>query len=240
MGCVSSCFRVEDTEDYTNPSSNSINRNCPCPRCLVNSFLNLYITLFRRSETTRSLPSSLQATTTVSITSSSSYDNFMSNTFHSTPRPLPYDADPGFFRSRRDSLVSRRDKGSSHSHEEAEPLRSDADVVDSESFSVEGSKWGNSKLIISTGEDSKEDFSKSTRRFLKSKAMDAGGNEGVYVMSDDEDVCPTCLEEYTSENPKIVTKCSHHFHLSCIYEWMERSENCPVCGKVMEFNETPN
>lgn len=110
----------------------------------------------------------------------------MSNTFHSTPRPLPYDADPGFFRSR---LVSRRDKGSSHSHEEAELLRSDADVVDSES-----SKWAASKLMVSTGEDSKEDLYKSTRRILKSKSMDAGSNEGVYVMSDDEDVCPTCLE----------------------------------------------
>jgi hypothetical protein len=29
-----------------------------------------------------------------------------------------------------------------------------------------------------------------------------------------------------------MTKCSHHFHLGCIYEWMERSESCPVCGKV--------
>lgn len=114
----------------------------------------------------------------------------MSNTFHSTPRPLPYDTDPRYFRSRRDSLVSRRDKGSSHSHEEAEPLRGDADV-DSESFSVEGSKWTN-KLIIS-GEDSKEEFSKSSRRILQSRTM-ATGNEGVYLTSDDEDVCPTCLE----------------------------------------------
>lgn len=45
MGCVSSCFRVEDYEDYTNPSS-SINRNSPCPRCLVNSLLNLVMFLF--------------------------------------------------------------------------------------------------------------------------------------------------------------------------------------------------
>lgn len=114
----------------------------------------------------------------------------MSNTFHSTPRPLPYDADPRYFRSRRDSLVSRRDKGSSHSHEETEPLRSDADL-DSECFSVEGSKWAN-KLIIS-GEVSKEEFSKSTRRFLKSKTM-AAGKEDLYITSEDEDVCPTCLE----------------------------------------------
>ena len=41
MGCVSSCFQVEDyEEDHTNPSS-SVNRNCPCPRCLVNNLLNL-------------------------------------------------------------------------------------------------------------------------------------------------------------------------------------------------------
>ncbi|XP_033142896.1 E3 ubiquitin-protein ligase At3g02290 isoform X2 [Brassica rapa] len=183
MGCVSSCFQVEDyEEDHTNPSS-SVNRNCPCPRCLVNNLLNLYISLFRRGETPRSLPSSLQATT-VSITS---YDNFIS----STPWPLPYDSDPGYFHSRRDSLVSRRDKGSSHSHEEAEPLRSDADDEDSESFLVERSRWAN-KLTIS-GEDSREDFSKSTRRILKSKTiMEAGSNQGVY--DDDEDVCPTCLE----------------------------------------------
>jgi hypothetical protein len=38
--------------------------------------------------------------------------------------------------------------------------------------------------------------------------------------------------EYTPEDPKIMTKCSHHFHLGCIYEWMERSDSCPVCGKV--------
>ncbi|CAH1414822.1 unnamed protein product [Lactuca virosa] len=57
--------------------------------------------------------------------------------------------------------------------------------------------------------------------------------------SDNEDVCPTCLEEYTLENPKIVTQCTHHFHLGCIYEWMERSDTCPMCGKVMEFCESP-
>ena len=41
--------------------------------------------------------------------------------------------------------------------------------------------------------------------------------------------------EYTPENPQIITKCSHHFHLSCIYEWMERSDTCPICGKVGDF-----
>lgn len=57
------------------------------------------------------------------------------------------------------------------------------------------------------------------------------------ISVDDEDVCPICLEEYTSENPRIITKCSHHYHLSCIYEWNERSKTCPVCSKLMVFEE---
>ncbi|XP_074573025.1 putative E3 ubiquitin-protein ligase RHB1A isoform X2 [Curcuma longa] len=50
---------------------------------------------------------------------------------------------------------------------------------------------------------------------------------------DEEDVCPICLEDYDTENPRIVTKCEHHFHLSCILEWMERSETCAICDQIM-------
>ncbi|XP_057780579.1 probable E3 ubiquitin-protein ligase RHB1A isoform X2 [Salvia miltiorrhiza] len=52
---------------------------------------------------------------------------------------------------------------------------------------------------------------------------------------DEEDSCPTCLEEYDTENPKIITKCNHHFHLSCILEWMERSDTCPICDQEMIY-----
>ncbi|PKA58792.1 E3 ubiquitin-protein ligase [Apostasia shenzhenica] len=55
--------------------------------------------------------------------------------------------------------------------------------------------------------------------------------------TDEEDVCPTCLEEYDAENPRIITKCNHHFHLACILEWMERSNTCAICDKIMEINE---
>mmetsp|Transcript_18001 Transcript_18001/g.32051 ORF Transcript_18001/g.32051 Transcript_18001/m.32051 type:complete len:224 (-) Transcript_18001:366-1037(-) len=49
----------------------------------------------------------------------------------------------------------------------------------------------------------------------------------------DADVCPTCLEGYDSDNPMIMTQCKHHFHLACIFEWLERSQLCPVCSTVM-------
>jgi hypothetical protein len=61
--------------------------------------------------------------------------------------------------------------------------------------------------------------------------------EGLELGSSDEDVCPTCLESYTDENPAIETKCHHRYHLACIFEWLERSKTCPVCARKMEFEE---
>ncbi|CAD5193988.1 unnamed protein product [Musa acuminata subsp. malaccensis] len=57
----------------------------------------------------------------------------------------------------------------------------------------------------------------------------------IYAISEDEDVCPICLEEYRDENSRTTLQCTHHFHMSCMYEWMERSETCPVCGRVSSF-----
>lgn len=55
---------------------------------------------------------------------------------------------------------------------------------------------------------------------------------------DEEDICPTCLDGYDLENPKINTACGHHFHLGCILEWAERRPTCPVCDKDMVFDES--
>ncbi|KAK1377211.1 putative E3 ubiquitin-protein ligase RHB1A [Heracleum sosnowskyi] len=62
-----------------------------------------------------------------------------------------------------------------------------------------------------------------------SKLLDAD------ISKTEEEGCPTCFEDYDTENPKIITKCNHHFHLSCILEWMERSDTCPICNQEMDF-----
>ncbi|KAG6524206.1 E3 ubiquitin-protein ligase At3g02290-like [Zingiber officinale] len=59
----------------------------------------------------------------------------------------------------------------------------------------------------------------------------------LYPSSYDEDACPICLEEYTTENPRSTLQCSHQFHLCCVYEWMERSDACPFCSELMLFKE---
>lgn len=44
------------------------------------------------------------------------------------------------------------------------------------------------------------------------------------LIDEEEDSCPICFEYYDVENPKIKTKCDHDFHLSCLLEWLERSD----------------
>ncbi|KAG7548790.1 Zinc finger RING-type [Arabidopsis suecica] len=66
--------------------------------------------------------------------------------------------------------------------------------------------------------------------------LDPKLSKAVFIPIEEEEDCPICLEEYDIENPKLVAKCDHHFHLACILEWMERSETCPVCNKEMVFD----
>ncbi|KAI3747974.1 hypothetical protein L6452_10751 [Arctium lappa] len=228
MGAVCCCLR-DECEDYVNPNS-SIYRNCICLRCFLQNFLYMYTSLFQRGEEHARLPSPSSIQGTTSFTSSASLDNSLSGVYRSPPRPLPYDVDPRYIRLQRDGLVSRREKGSSRSQEEGEPLRGSDSDTDTDPLCA-GNKWNSSTCEDGTkGSQIKASLKLSTPK-------ETTGFAHIFSSSEDEDVCPTCLEEYTTENPKIVTKCSHHFHLGCIYEWMERSESCPVCGKVMAFDE---
>eukprot|EP00877_Chromochloris_zofingiensis_P001105 jgi/Chrzof1/10996/Cz05g19290.t1 len=72
------------------------------------------------------------------------------------------------------------------------------------------------------------------------KTLSAEGTAGLLVADDqdeDDDCCPTCLEVYTQDNPKIFTRCGHHFHMQCIYEWLERKDTCPLCESKMVFED---
>ncbi|CAN4122032.1 unnamed protein product [Withania somnifera] len=151
------------------------------------------------------------------------------DTIRSQDRGLPSSAAPRQPKMQQDVAVGRRDKRTSHPRVEPEPAI-DADIV-TEKLLREA------KLLKSDCDGgSKECCIESPKKDYSS--IMATGVLYAVSSSEDEDVCPTCLEEYTPENPKIMTKCSHHYHLSCIYEWQERSEKCPVCGKFMEFEET--
>ena len=43
---------------------------------------------------------------------------------------------------------------------------------------------------------------------------------------------------HKTDNPQIFTSCGHHFHMQCIYEWLERGrETCPLCEAPIAFDE---
>ncbi|QDZ22866.1 RING-type domain-containing protein [Chloropicon primus] len=51
------------------------------------------------------------------------------------------------------------------------------------------------------------------------------------------DECPICLEEFSQDSPAVFLNCGHAFHLHCVYEWLERSSTCAVCGMAVEDYE---
>ncbi|XP_040987301.1 probable E3 ubiquitin-protein ligase RHB1A isoform X2 [Juglans microcarpa x Juglans regia] len=132
------------------------------------------------------------------------------DTYRPPPAPLPYDLILGCSRS-TDS--------------------------DSAGETIIGSSFG----TLTTCEDLKESDCKAQANSLNvspRKVEVPNLNELNISVAEEEDDCPICLEEYDSENPNTITRCEHHFHLSCILEWMERSNACPICDQEMTFDNT--
>ncbi|CAL9083208.1 unnamed protein product [Musa textilis] len=230
MGAFCCCLYPEDFEEHAY-SSNSIYRHCICLRYFFHRLLDGYGATFQRLDG-HSVPSQIQITTPSSLSTAAGNapDNSACETYHVVPLPQPYDADPRYSRLQREGLVSRREKSMNHTQEELHTLRRNG------SSSAVETLGAIKKRNIAESEEGFKLTHPESEKYLSAKACDTSF---VITTPEDEDVCPTCLEEYTPENPKIVANCSHHFHLSCIYEWMERSDTCPVCGKEMEFCESP-
>ncbi|PKU84031.1 E3 ubiquitin-protein ligase [Dendrobium catenatum] len=212
MGSICSCFRVEDFEEYRNPYE-SVYGRCVCLRFLSQRFMLMYALLSQREGHTA--PSSSSSLVSVAPRTDESF----SDTFRSLPRPLAFD-DPRF-------TQRRHYKPLTHSDEESEQLRrvKKDDKIESTSLPAKLCGYNSGEFTKCCSESS-----------LKHPSIEiTGGATYMFPSSEEEDVCPTCLEEYTFDNPRIILQCSHHFHLGCIYEWMERSELCPVCSKVIGF-----
>ena len=52
----------------------------------------------------------------------------------------------------------------------------------------------------------------------------------------EEDIaeCPVCLDPLSNQ-PTTKLKCDHIFHITCIDEWKERSNTCPMCRKAIDI-----
>ncbi|BAT87439.1 hypothetical protein VIGAN_05080400 [Vigna angularis var. angularis] len=52
-----------------------------------------------------------------------------------------------------------------------------------------------------------------------------------------EDSCSICLESFTIHEPSTVTSCKHEYHLHCILEWSQRSQECPICWQSLALKD---
>ncbi|KAM7269386.1 hypothetical protein ACFE04_024883 [Oxalis oulophora] len=228
MGAFCCCSRGDDLEEYSF-LGNSIFRNCVCLRFFFHQLFSGYGATFHRLEG-RPISSSVQGPTPLStpgITATALSDN---ETRLVITRSAPYDTEQRYSRlQQRDGLVSRRDKSMTHFQEDSQQLRRNMSTS-----AVEALSFAKTWITGDSQDDSKLGHPEASEKGISVKV-----NSHVQQSSEEEDVCPTCLDDYTPENPKITTKCSHHFHLGCIYEWLERSNSCPICGKEMEFCESP-
>ncbi|XP_010521173.1 PREDICTED: RING-H2 finger protein ATL54 [Tarenaya hassleriana] len=52
--------------------------------------------------------------------------------------------------------------------------------------------------------------------------------------------CPICLNEFEEhESLRLLPKCNHAFHISCIDTWLRSHTNCPLCRAGVVSTESP-
>ncbi|EYU42111.1 hypothetical protein ABFS82_05G003500 [Erythranthe guttata] len=210
MGALCCCFRVHDVQDddSNNSSNNSSPDNCLCPKSFFSKLLSK-----KKATSPPSQHASSSNTEVVSNSSSHSSGAHNAASSESASARLLQE-------EQSDGSRGRQEKGNSRSRVQPEPAGQSGTQINPKST-------GEGKIVISVSEVEVQE-----RKSQSSKKVELS-----FPSLREVEECPTCLEEYTEENPKIIAKCSHHYHLSCIYEWMERSHNCPVCRELMLFDE---
>uniref|UniRef100_A0A7N2LFS6 RING-type E3 ubiquitin transferase n=1 Tax=Quercus lobata TaxID=97700 RepID=A0A7N2LFS6_QUELO len=148
------------------------------------------------------------------------------DTYRAPPAPLPYDLVLGYPQSTESESARGTVSGDSF-----ETLTTCEDLEESDCKAQANS------LCVSPRKLDAPNFNERNVSVAKEdicpnvSVAEEGACPKVSV-AEEEDVCPICLEEYDAENPNIITRCEHHFHLSCILEWMERSDACPICDQL--------
>lgn len=56
------------------------------------------------------------------------------------------------------------------------------------------------------------------------------------------DECVICMESFSQDNPRMPTQCGcgsnrTYFHLPCLYQWREQSQECPSCRQLITWEE---
>ncbi|KAL5722496.1 hypothetical protein ACHQM5_006012 [Ranunculus cassubicifolius] len=54
--------------------------------------------------------------------------------------------------------------------------------------------------------------------------------ESLRLTNPEDNTCSICLSEYQAkETLRTIPDCKHHFHATCIDEWLRQNVTCPIC-----------
>ncbi|KAG8374990.1 hypothetical protein BUALT_Bualt10G0053000 [Buddleja alternifolia] len=155
-------------------------------------------------------------------------DTSVPDTYTPPPAPIPYETyvgRPPMPSRNRESSENKTEVGLQTANLESIQDTNAGNILETKVKNLESDEKAEINAELAAPKEVKDEKSDELKKSIELPAL-----------QDEEDVCPTCLEEYDSENPKMITKCDHHFHLACILEWMERSDTCPVCDQEMVFS----
>jgi hypothetical protein len=69
----------------------------------------------------------------------------------------------------------------------------------------------------------------SSKPYLKSKIF----NTIINIKTSEQDTCSICLNNFNT-NASFLNKCHHIFHKSCLEEWLNYNNTCPLCRTFID------
>lgn len=67
---------------------------------------------------------------------------------------------------------------------------------------------------------------------LKEIKYDPSGSE--FHIDDDDANCAICLSPYELRENLRILPCGHHFHSSCVDQWLFKNKSCPFCKRDID------
>lgn len=71
----------------------------------------------------------------------------------------------------------------------------------------------------------------------KNEIIEIPPENNVYINIETSDlVCSICCVEYANDDDICILPCNylHYYHKDCIFTWLKKNNDCPLCRKIIE------